>query len=331
MQTMPLTAEPQPAQSQHMAPIPEAATRPILVTGAHRSGTTWVGKILAATSETAYISEPLNVHHRPGVLDAPVERWYTYIHPGNEAIYLPAYRKLLRLEYGLGRELKALHSRKDLLRMMRDAWIFEWGKLGGARPLIKDPFAVFSLGWFIERLGCQVIVTIRHPAAFASSLKRLDWPFELVDLLQQPQLIQDWLEPYRAEMELAPQNQGDLLWQAALLWRMVYSVVEEYQAIYPEIRVVRHEELSLDPVGGFQSLYEHTHLTFNKKAKQTILTTSSADNPEELQRQTAHSIRLDSRANLGNWKKRLEPGEIDRLRRMTESVAQHYYQAEDWQ
>ena len=39
---------------------------PILVTGAHRTGTTWVGKMLSANSQTAYMSEPLNVLHRPG-------------------------------------------------------------------------------------------------------------------------------------------------------------------------------------------------------------------------------------------------------------------------
>ena len=51
---------------------------PILVTGAHRSGTTWVGKILAADPRQAgYISEPLNVLHRPGVMRTPVHRWYT--------------------------------------------------------------------------------------------------------------------------------------------------------------------------------------------------------------------------------------------------------------
>ena len=59
--------------------------RPILVTGGHRTGTTWVGKMLAASGEAAYISEPLNVLHRPGVMSTPVRHWYTYICPENEA------------------------------------------------------------------------------------------------------------------------------------------------------------------------------------------------------------------------------------------------------
>ena len=34
---------------------------PILVTGAHRSGTTWVGRMLCASGEAHYVSEPFNV------------------------------------------------------------------------------------------------------------------------------------------------------------------------------------------------------------------------------------------------------------------------------
>lgn len=64
---------------------------PILVTGIHRSGTTWVGKMLAAGAHTAYVSEPLNINHRPGVFRAAVEHLYTYITNENEAEYLPAF------------------------------------------------------------------------------------------------------------------------------------------------------------------------------------------------------------------------------------------------
>lgn len=58
---------------------PKKSLSPILVTGAHRSGTTWVGKMLAANRRVAYISEPLNVFHRPGVFSAPVSHWYTML------------------------------------------------------------------------------------------------------------------------------------------------------------------------------------------------------------------------------------------------------------
>ena len=61
--------------------------------------------MLAASGEAAYISEPLNVLHRPGVMIAPTQRWYTYICAENEAVYLPALRQTLAYRYHLGAEL----------------------------------------------------------------------------------------------------------------------------------------------------------------------------------------------------------------------------------
>ena len=177
---------------------------PILVTGAHRSGTTWVGRMLAADADTAYISEPLNVLHRPGVLHAPVKHWYTYITQENEAEYLPAFEELFDFEYHTWSEILSIRSLKDFLRMGRDFNIFFNGSLHGQRALLKDPFAVFSAPWFAQRLNCKVVVTVRHPAGFASSLKRLNWPFDFRNLLDQPILMRDHLEVDRAEMESIP-------------------------------------------------------------------------------------------------------------------------------
>ena len=97
---------------------------PILVTGTHRSGTTWVGKMLAADSRTAYISEPLNVLHRPGVLRAKVNKWYQYVCEDNENEYLPAFLEMLDYDYHLLDEIRSLRSWHDFLRMGRDFTIF---------------------------------------------------------------------------------------------------------------------------------------------------------------------------------------------------------------
>ena len=161
-----------------------AQSSPILVTGAHRTGTTWVGKMLSANPQTAYISEPLNVLHRPGVLRACVNNWYAYITEKNENAYLGTFNELFGYHYHLFDEIKSLRSSKDFLRMGRDLGIFLRGRTFHQRPLLKDPFAVFSLPWFAERLNCQVVVTVRHPAGFASSLKRLNWPFDFNELVE---------------------------------------------------------------------------------------------------------------------------------------------------
>ena len=301
---------------------------PILVTGAHRTGTTWVGKMLSANSQTAYISEPLNVWHRAGVLRACVKHWYTYITDKNEAAYLPAFNELLGFRYHLFDEIKSLRSSKDFFRMGRDFGIFWRGRLMHQRPLLKDPFAVFSLPWFVERFNDQVVVTVRHPAGFASSLKRLNWPFDFADLLDQPLLMQDYLEPYRKDMQAMKAD--DIIGQASLLWTMIYRVVHSVRERMPSIQIVRHEDLSLDPVSGYKTLYQSLGLDFTSRVEQTILNSSSSENPTEVSRKKVHAVKLDSRANLDNWKRRLTSDEIARIRLMTEEVAHLYYPEVNW-
>jgi hypothetical protein len=301
---------------------------PILVTGTHRSGTTWVGKMLAADAMTAYISEPLNVLHRPGVFHARVSYWYQYVCNDNESQFLPAFQELLEFDYHLWDEIRSLRSRRDFLRMGRDFLIFYNGLMRGQRPLLKDPFAVFSAPWFAKRLNCRVVITVRHPAAFVSSLKRLNWPFDFQDLLAQPLLMRDHLEPFRADMEsIKPE---DVIGQAALLWKLIYRSVQANRERHPEFLVVRHEDLSRDPVSGYRALYEALDLEFTPRVEKMILNSSSSENPRESSRKKVHAIKLDSRASVDNWKKRLTAEEIRRVREMTEKVSTLYYSDAEW-
>lgn len=305
--------------------------RPILVTGAHRTSTSWVGKMLCASGEAAYISEPLNVWHRPGVFGAPIAHWYTYICRDNEDVYLPAYQQLLSLRYHWLEEVRSIRSRKDFLRMLRDGGIFLRGRIFHQRPLLKDPFAVFSIPWFIERLDCRVVVTVRHPLGFASSLKRLNWQFDMADLLAQPYLLRDGLDMYQSEMQRLLETPTDIIGQAALLWQMVYGWVAALQERGYPLIIVRHEDLSLQPVDGFRELYQQLDLKFTEKARQTILATSSADNPKELSSAKRHSVRLDSRSNLANWRKRLSVDEVERIYQLTGDVVKIFYGEESWE
>jgi hypothetical protein len=301
---------------------------PILVTGTHRSGTTWVGKMLAADAMTAYISEPLNVLHRPGVFHTKVECWYQYVCEENENQYLPAFQELLEFDYNLWDEIRSLRSRKDFLRMGRDFVIFYNGLMRGQRALLKDPFAVFSTPWFARRLNCKVVITVRHPAAFASSLQRLHWPFDFQNLLSQSLLMRDQLEPYRHEMQsMEPE---DVIGQAALLWKLIYRSVHAAREQHPDFILVRYEDVSLDPIPGYRDLYQALGLEFTPRVEKTILNSSSSENPKELSRQKVHGFKVDSRAHIHVWKKRLSVEDIDRVREITREVSPLYYSDAEW-
>ncbi len=286
--------------------------------------------MLSANNQTAYISEPLNVLHRPGVLISPTERWYTYICEENQSDYLDGLSQTLGFRYHIWAEIASLRSFKDLGRMGRDWGVFLRGRIARHRPLIKDPFAVFSAPWFADQLGCQVVITVRHPAGFVSSLKRLRWPFDLKDLLAQPLLMRDWLEPFRGELETISRDPGDEIGANCLLWKLVYTVVHRYRAVYPEFLVVRQEDLSRQPTQGYRELYDNLGLAFSGDVEQAILKSSSPENPKELSSKNVHSVRLDSQANLDSWKRRLSSQEILRIRQLTGEVAAEYYPDQDW-
>lgn len=305
----------------------DSTTQPILVTGAHRSGTTWVGKMLAG-SQIAYISEPLNVLHRPGVLRAKVKHWYQYICDDNEAEYLAPFEELLDYRYHTWSEIKSLRSLKDFLRMGRDFKIFYDALEHGQRALLKDPFAVFSMPWFAKRFDFKIVVTVRHPAAFASSLKRLGWNFDFNDLLNQPLLMRDHLEPYRGQMQAIKAD--DVIGQASLLWTMIYHTVHSQGQLNRHLIIVRHEDLSRDPVSGFRDLYAALGLDFTPHAEEKIVNSSSSDNPTELSRRKTHSVKMDSRASVDTWRSKLSPDEINRIRETTEDSAQLFYPNINW-
>jgi len=302
---------------------------PILVTGAHRSGTTWAGKMLAADADTAYISEPLNVLHRPGVFSMKIDRWYQYICGENETDYLRAYEHLLEYDYFLWDEIRSIRSRKDFLRMGRDFLIFYNALERGQRALLKDPFAVFSVPWFADRLNCKIVFTVRHPAAFASSLQRLNWRFDFKDLLDQPLLLRDHLSLFREPMHSIPAD--DVIAQAALLWKMIYSAVHKFCDEHSDWILLQHEEYSLDPVNKFRELYSRLGLDFTTRVEKEILKSSSSENPTELSLKRTHSIKMDSAGSIKNWRKRLSEEDIKKIREMTEGVAEYYYSNEDWQ
>jgi hypothetical protein len=307
------------------AKVDHRGQRPILVTGMPRSGTTWVGRMLTASGEVGYINEPLNRSASPGSVRVPVDHWYPYITAENEERVLPQLQDALRFKYHLVRELTQCRNRTDLHHTLKSWGLFVRNR--NRRPLVKEPHAIFSVEWFARRLGSDVVVTVREPVAVVSSWKRLDWSFDFSDLLEQPALMRDWLAPFESEMLGALAPSMDLIDRVALLWRVIYSVVADER--FPLVHVVRQEDLSREPVREFAKLYDALGLRFTSAAAEAVKASSSGENPKETLVEKPHETRLDSKANLESWRRRLNDEEISRIRRITEAPARPYYPDSD--
>ncbi len=296
--------------------------RPILVTGTQRSGSTWVGKMIAAHPRVLYFSEPFNPERR----DCPVRTWWHYVTPRDEQ----RFRRYLRFpcELRLPWWEKRLDFPASFGRRLARNFGYARRRWQGYRPLLKDPVALLSAEWLATRYPTQNVVLIRHPAAFASSLKRLNWWMPVADLLGQEQLMQDWLHPFEVEMRRLLHG-SDVIDHAILGWRVFHHVIREYQRRHPDWRFCRHEDLSLRPVEEFAAVFKFLGLEFTAAVQQAIEQHTDAENPREAGG-AVHQLKRNSKANIWNWQQRLTPAEIDRIRSGTRALADHFYGDADW-
>jgi hypothetical protein len=262
-----------------------AADRPLLVTGMHRSGTSWLGAMLAAGGDFINIGEPLNASNRQTIFPQRVPLWYLHITADNEADFLPYYEDAVafRAHPILDVKRMRLGSPRDPIRIARHWGSYALGRLQRRRLLIKDPFAVFSIDWFVRRLACQVVVTVRHPVAVVSSLKRLRFSFDFDNLLRQPSLMDGRLRHFRSAVETSLSSHDDIIGQGSLLWRIIYESIREFdQETSRAVKVVRHEDLSLNPLLHSVGLYNWLGLSVTEKAKRAIEASTSEANPREV-------------------------------------------------
>jgi hypothetical protein len=203
--------------------------------------------------------------------------------------------------------------------------------MSNARPLLKDPIAVFSAEWLASTFDMDIVVMIRHPAAFASSLKRLNWTHDFSHFLAQPLLMRDYLQPFEAEIREYSTREHDVIDQAALLWRLIYHVVAEYQKKHTNWVFLRHEDISRKPVDSFENLFHQLDLEFTDSVRREVLEYSDSSNPKEAPGKSPLYVKLNSHENLEIWKRRLTTAEIRRIRDSVEDVCSIFYDDEDWE
>lgn len=286
--------------------------------------------MLALSPAVRYVHEPFNPDARPERLPG-LGGHYTYVCAENEAGVEPALRAVVehRLGPALGRVGRA-RTVRQVLRSGRDALRAAEGRARGQRALLKDPIAIFSVPWIVERFGADPVVMIRHPAAYVSSIERLGWNYDFGYLLRQPLLMRDRLEAFRADIERMAADREAPFDQAILLWRLVYTVVDQYRGEHPDWTFLRHEDISAQPVEGVAALYRHLGLDFDARIRAAVADATGPANAGELPVERRHDTRRDSRAARRSWTTRLTPAQVARVRDEAGPLADRFYEEDDW-
>ena len=281
--------------------------------------------------EAGYIHEPFNPNRSPGWIAEPLPYWFMHICVDNEAFYEPAVRRVIEMRYPLTAPVRRSRSaRQFALHPPETARSIAY-RVRRMRALLKDPLAIFSAEWLADRFAAQVVVMIRHPAAFVSSIKKLNWGFDYErHWLGQELLMRDYLS-HRAEQFRNYVGEVDIVGEGIVVWNAIYDVVAGYRERHPDWAFVRHEDLAGDPRSRFQELYGRVGLTWDDDVGAAIDRYAASGNPKEVPGWRRRAIKRDSKAASRTWRQRLSADEIARIRAGTEEVSSLFYSEEDWE
>lgn len=298
---------------------------PILVTGSHRSGTTWVGRTLTEAGDIYYVNEPFNVDFPLDGTKLKVDTWFSHFasshqqHEINSAVTTtmswPAWRYAWQvcMDNGLDIKTPGRFAKYYSLRAAKHKMLF------------KDPLALLSADWFHKQWKADIVVMIRNPFAFVASLKTADWAFDFSHFARQKALMASRFKDYQEQIHTLCENADSFSFieKSAWLWVLLHDVICQYQQEYPDWQYCYHEEISLQPVAGFKQLFDALGLPFTSTTQTYIEQTTSSGNPLE-GKGTLFQAR-DARASLDTWKKRLTNSEIATISTIAGPVGKHFY------
>ncbi|MDC8006295.1 sulfotransferase domain-containing protein [Aureisphaera galaxeae] len=289
----------------------------ILITGAHRSGSTWAGKIVSASPKVRYVHEPFNPG-RTGV-KPPFTTWFQHLSAHTqEEDQLSIHKYLSSFISTAFTDIKTTGTTGGF-KLLR-----EWRSRKTRRTVYKDPIALLSAPWMYDNLGCDVVIVIRHPAAFIASLKVKDWQFNFDNFRRQNKLVETYMKEYATEIEAYCEEPKDIIRQGILLWNCLYNTVKQYQSQYQGTwHFVTHEDLSKEPIKEFKEIFTFLNLPWSKEVTDEIENSTQGKQKDDKHKR-------DSKKNIHTWKQRLTEDEISNIKEGTREVWKYFYSETDW-
>lgn len=310
-------------------PLAEVQPGHILVTGANRSGTTWAGEMLAESGALRMLHEPFNPGIAPRWWKRPLPFRNLYVCADNESAYLADVERILRGRRPVLAQVNEVRSARDAGRLARVAG--QNTRINAPdRALLKDPIALFSAPWLAQRFGVMVLLMIRNPGAFASSILRMNWRFDFANLLGQPELMRDLLAPFEAAIAAAAERRPEHVDEAVLLWRIHYGVIGVFRREHPEWLTRRWEDLALEPLPRFAELYADLDLPFDDAIGKRIGAANQAGNLVHVADADKGPVCRDSRATATAWVDRLSPDQWAKIRDGIGDDARPFYADDEW-
>lgn len=247
----------------------------LFLAGTARSGTTWLSELINYDLEYRYMFEPFFPKYV-----RPFRNYHSrqYIRPNSRDDYL--FKLTGRILAG------------DI----RNIWIDRFNKkVICDKRLIKDIRANLLLKWMnINYTDVPIVYMMRHPCAVALSRLRLKWGTQLSELIQQEELVEDYLSGHINEI----QHCRDPFEGHVFLW-CIENYVPLRQFSNRDIYIIFYEKLCLNPMEEIERLFSWIKKPFSSDIKSKITL------PSKMVKK--HSAILSNDDLIGKWKKDVEP------------------------
>ena len=260
----------------------------ILVAGAARSGTTWLGDLIAAQIPCRILFEPFNPDLVPEYRSF---HYFQYMRPGSKD---PEFRAF---------------AKKVFTGEIRNRWIDRQNeRIVSEYRLIKEIRANLALKWLHENFPeIPIIFLMRHPCAVVSSRMGLGWATDtdIEPFLSQPTLVTDFLSEYQEFIRSAKTEEE----KHAIIWS-ISTMVPLRQLKQNEVKIVYYENLCTQPELELPSIFAFTGHPYSPSASDTI------SRPSQTTQETSPIV--NGTDKVSHWRHKLNPAQIDNILRVVE-------------
>lgn len=261
----------------------------ILVAGTARSGTTWLGDLIASELPSRILFEPFNPHL---VAEYREFSYFQYLEPGTANPSFHAY------------------AQSVFTGKIRNRWIDRQNeRIFSNYRIIKEIRANLALKWLHDSFPeVPILLLIRHPCAVVLSRMELGWATDsdIESFLSQPDLVEDHLAPYMDVIQGARTNEE----KHAVIW-CVSNLVPLKQCQPEEIKFVYYENLCIQAEVELAGIFKTISHEYTEQIGRKI------DLPSQTTRNSSAVVTGSDR--IKSWKKGLDDSQIDKILRVVES------------
>jgi hypothetical protein len=300
-------------------------TRPILIVGVPRSGTSWTMQALGKADGAQKVLEPDSEDKWPAAIHAKRKLGrYPALLPGDRA---PAYRGLWSWTFAGATEARRSVLARHILgpgaedriydgRLDPVTWIASTlardpsprrngtDQTGSPRVVAKSIHAQLCVEWIATEFDVDVLLLLRHPASVLASWMEVGLKDSRYSTLEtdpgiRARTVESWGVPLPG-----PDPVERMSWMIGLL----IAALEEAASRHPEWHVRTHEQLCSDPVAEFEQLYADLGLPWGAAPADFLLQHNTEGSGFMVKRIAADLP--------DSWKSRLNDEQLATLRRV---------------